>query len=224
MKINRLYGIEGSKKSVGVAVIIDIFRAANVAAYALSQNAEKILPVATIDDAYALKKLYPDYILVGEVNGYKPDEFDFGNSPFELSKVNLENKTIVHRSSQGTQGLVNARNADTIIFGSFTVVSSIVDFVKKTNPSVLSIVAMDGEHSEDDLFAQYLTDKLDDKNPSMDPIIETLKKNPRFEDMLNPDVKQFPIEDFELCLSVDRFNFLPVTKRENGQLVVRKLS
>jgi 2-phosphosulfolactate phosphatase len=224
MKIERLYGEDGAKKSKGLVIIIDIFRAANVAAYALSQGAEKILPVSTLEQAFNLKKKNPEYLLVGEVNGYKPEGFDYGNSPYELLQANIKNKSMIHRSTQGTQGLVNALNADEIIFGSFSVVSAIVKYIRKKNPSVLSIIAMDGESSEDDLFAGFLQEKIENKNPTIEPIVETLRKSPRFADMLNPEMKQFPIEDFKLCLTVDAFNFIPIARQENGLLVVRKMN
>jgi hypothetical protein len=45
---------------------------------------------------------------MGEVSGRAPPGFDFGNSPFEVSKVDFQGKTIIQRTSAGTQGIVVA--------------------------------------------------------------------------------------------------------------------
>jgi 2-phosphosulfolactate phosphatase len=47
-------------------------------------------------------------ICMGEVGGKAPDGFDFANSPFENSGVDFGGKTILQRTSAGTQGIVAA--------------------------------------------------------------------------------------------------------------------
>jgi 2-phosphosulfolactate phosphatase len=43
-----------------------------------------------------------------EVRGQAPPGFDFGNSPFEISDIDFGGKTIIQRTSAGTQGIVEA--------------------------------------------------------------------------------------------------------------------
>ena len=50
-------------------------------------------------------------VCMGEVRGRAPDEFDFGNSPFEVSAVDFSGKTIIQRTSAGTQSIVSASQA-----------------------------------------------------------------------------------------------------------------
>ena len=45
---------------------------------------------------------------MGEVHGRAPDSFEFGNSPFEISGIDFSGKTIIQRTSAGTQGIVEA--------------------------------------------------------------------------------------------------------------------
>ena len=121
----KIHLVNDAKQAKGVAVVIDILRAATVAAFILGNNAKYIIPVKTKEEAFELKKAHPDYILIGENNGYKIKDFDYGNSPSEIKAIDFTGKVVVHRSSNGTQGLVNAQSADEIIFGSFVTFSAI---------------------------------------------------------------------------------------------------
>lgn len=222
MKINKLFGVEGAKSSQGITVIIDIFRAATVAAFLLDKGVKEIIPVATAEEAFRYKIENPDDILCGEDHGYKIEGFDLGNSPFEISKINtLEGKIVVHRSSQGTQGIVNAKNAEEIIFGSFVTASAISNYLIKQNPEVCSIVAMGRSGSEDDedeVFADFLISKLNNKTTrNIKDITEYLSKRTSAVKFIDPNIPEFPKEDFYLCMDVDRFNFVPLIR--NGKVI-----
>ena len=47
--------LEGARRARGVVVIIDVFRAYTTAAVALSKGADKIILVAEVEEALALK-------------------------------------------------------------------------------------------------------------------------------------------------------------------------
>lgn len=220
MKINKLFGVEGAKNTQGITVVIDIFRAATVEAFLLDKGVKEIIPVATVEEAFKLKKENPDYILCGEDRGYKIEGFDLDNSPFAISEINnLEGKTIVHRSSQGTQGIVNAKNAQEVIFGSFVVTSAITEYLVKKNPFVCSIIAMDGPDTEDEIFADFLISKLKNElTRDIDEITEYLSKHHASARFLDPTIPEFPKEDFYLSMNVDRFNFIPLVQ---GKKVIK---
>jgi len=207
MEIKKLYGIKGSREATGVAVIVDIFRAATTASYILARGAKYIIPVSTKEEAFSLKKENPCYLLAGEEGGYKIKGFDYGNSPYEIFKSDMKDKIIVHRTTQGTQGLLNAVSADTVIFGSFTTVSSVRDYIKEMSPLKVSIVAMDGPESEDDKFAFFLEDMLLGRRPEMETVVDYLKTFRSSQKFLSPSVVEFPGEDFYLSLEQDKFNF-----------------
>lgn len=219
MKINKLFGVEGARKAQGITVVIDIFRAATVEAFLLDKGVIEIIPVATAEEAFRYKKENPDYILCGEDQGYKIEGFDLGNSPFEISEINnIEGKTVVHRSSQGTQGIVNAVNAQEIVFGSFVVASAITDYLVKQDPSVCSIIAMDGAGSEDEVFADFLISKLKNKSTkNINDVTEYLSKHYAAAKFLDPSIPEFPKEDFYLSMNFDRFNFVPLVR--DGKII-----
>jgi 2-phosphosulfolactate phosphatase len=221
MEIKKLYGIKGAREATGLTVIVDIFRAATTASYILAGGARYIIPVSTEEEAFLLKRENPCYLIAGEEGGYKIKGFDYSNSPFEISTSDMKNKIIVHRTTQGTQGLLNAISAEIIIFGSFTTVSSIRDYIKKISPSIVSIVAMDGPESEDDKFAFFLEEMLLGGKPLIGHVVDYLKSFRSSQKFLSPSISEFPKEDFYLSLEQDKFNF---TVLFENKILIKKYS
>lgn len=229
-KIEILYGVEGAKNAKGIVVIIDVFRAASTAAYLLNKGVESIIPVSTKEEAFELKKENPDFILMGEEGGYKISGFELGNSPFDVNEYDLGGKTVVFRTTQGTQGIINAINADEIIFGSFPTAQAIADYINKKNPAIVSLVAMGGSGTketggkggEDDEFAKFLLKKIQGEKPPVDPIIKYLQTHEGSRRFLDPNIPEFPSEDFALCLATDIFNFIPLVIQKDGRQIIVK--
>ena len=84
-------------------------------------------------------------------------------------------------TSAGTQGIINAKNADEIITGSFVNVNAIINYIKLLNPDSVSLVAMGmgGIKSsvEDTLCAQYIKDGLKGKLNNFEDMKETIKSS-----------------------------------------------
>lgn len=95
----------------GAVVVIDVIRAFSTAAYAFGAGASAIYLVGTVDEALAFKAARPDVLAMGEDRGRRPDGFDFSNSPAAVSRADLTGRTMVQRTSAGTQGIVGAVNA-----------------------------------------------------------------------------------------------------------------
>ena len=220
--------ITGAKKARGLTVIIDVFRAFTTAAFVMNNGARKILPVETVDEAFELKKKNPDYILMGERKGIKVEGFDLGNSPFEIKDLDFTYKTVIMTTSAGTQGIVNAKNANEIIPGSFVYVNAIVKYIKNKNPSVVTIVAM-GESGveksdEDELCAKYIKDLLEGGHPDFDEIknyLRTYKSSLKF---LDDSRAEFPKGDFDCAMAIDSFDFvLKVIRKPEGLMIIKSL-
>jgi 2-phosphosulfolactate phosphatase len=103
--------LEGAKRAAGSVAIIDVFRAFTTAAVALANGASRIIMVGTVEEALSLRDNGIAQVCMGEVRGRAPPGFDFGNSPFEVSQADFGGKTIVQRTSAGTQGIVAASQA-----------------------------------------------------------------------------------------------------------------
>lgn len=219
MEIEILQLLEGAKKAKGLTVIIDVFRAFSTACYAFGNGIQRIYPVGNLDEAYQLKQQNPDFILVGERNEQKPEGFDFGNSPSQLLDANLIGKTMVHTTSSGTQGIANAIYADEIITGSFINAGAIVEYIRMRNPKKVSLVCMGYScqfpTDEDTLLAVYIKNELEDITNDFQAMVEQLRNGDgaRF---FAPEKQEWaPAADFDLCLSLNRFNFVLKVEREN---------
>ena len=227
MKINILNLAEGAREATGLTVIIDVFRAFSLECYAFGAGAEKIIPVGDIEHAYQLKESNPDYLLVGERNEQKPEGFDFGNSPVQLLTHDLDGKTIVHTTSSGTQGLANASQADEVITGSFVNADAIVRYIRAKNPETVSLVAMGYAClypvEEDDSCATYIANELNNIPNDFAAMVKLIRETSGSRFFL-PDKQHYaPAEDFDLCLNINRFNFVLKKEMENGHMVIRKI-
>jgi len=96
----------------GPVVVVDVLRAFTTAAYAFGAGAESIYLVASVEEALAFKGQHPGAIAAGEDHGRRPTGFDFSNSPVAVSRSDLSGKTVVQRTSAGTQGVLAAGDAD----------------------------------------------------------------------------------------------------------------
>jgi len=220
MHIQKFLGVESAAQAKGTTVIIDIFRAATTAAYLLDKGVKEIIPVSTKEEAYELKKQSPDYLLAGEERGIKISGFDISNSPFEVSKMNnLQGKTVIQRTTRGTQGIVGATHATEIIFGSFVCASAIVSYLRKKQIQELTVIAtMEIPGAEDEVFADYLIANLiNEKAKDIKDIVDYLKTHPEAAKFLDPRIKEFSHEDFYLSLELNRFDFVPLMR--DGRIV-----
>jgi len=219
MEIEILQLTEGAKKAKGLTVVIDVFRAFSTACYVFAAGAEKIIPVEHVEEAINLKKKLKNVVMLGERLERKVPGFDFGNSPTHIMNQNFSGKTIIMTTSSGTQGIANATLADEIITGSFVNAEAIITYIRKIEPAMVSLVCMgyEGRYptQEDTFLAEYVRDKLLNKETNF----ETMKQILRTGDgarLLDPANHEWsPASDFELCLDINRFDF--VLKIEKGE-------
>ncbi len=228
MEIKILHLLEGAKSAEGLTVIIDVFRAFSLACYLADKGVADILPVSDIQQAYSLKKEIPNSILVGERNERVPEGFDFGNSPTQILNEELSGKTIIHTTSAGTQGLVNANRANERITGSFVNAPAIVEYIKIKKPKTVSLVCMGYSMkfpTEEDTFcAEYIKQTLEGEIPDLTSMMETIKKTSA-QRLFNPDNQDFsPSSDFYLCTKVGKFDFVLKAVESNGLLKLIKIN
>ena len=228
MKIKHLQLIEGAKQAEGLTVIIDVFRAFSLECYLYDMGVKVIRPIGSIEDAFALSEKIPNSILVGERKGKKCEGFDYGNSPSTVDREHVAGKTVIHTTSAGTQGIVNAQNAEEIITGSLVNAKAIVSYIKSKNPETVSIVSMGTRgirtNPEDELCAEYLISLLEDREmPNIEERIASLRTNGG-EHFFDPDNQEvFPEADYWMCIKKDQFPFVIRVEKDELGFVGRKL-
>ena len=229
MKIEILEFVDGAKKAKGVVVIIDVFRAFSVGCYVFDAGAVRLIATGSVENAFHLKEKYRNSVLVGERDEKKISGFDFGNCPTEIVKENLEGKTVIHTTTAGTQGLVNAINADLILTGSFVNASAVARYIRALNPHHVSLVAMGyraTQSAEEDLLcAEFIKDRLEDMHTNFNERISDLK-NSSGQRFFNPDNINFsPPTDFFLCTMTNKFDFvLKAQLRDDGNIDLMKVN
>jgi len=213
MDIQILHMVEGAKKARGIAVIIDGFRAFTVETYLMRSHAEKIIPMGDVEAAFAYQKDHPGTVLCGERDGVMIPGFDFGNSPSQLEHADLTGKTVVHTTSAGTQGIVNASAADEILTGSLVNARAVAEYIRRKNPAQVSLVCMGlnclRPIEEDTLCAEYIKSLLEEKPlTDMEARMDDLRftSGAKFFDPEKQNV--FPKRDFELCVQLDTVPFV----------------
>ncbi len=226
MEIEILELIEGAKKARGLTVIIDVFRAFSLECYLFARGCKEIYPVGDAAEAFAMKDRMPGSLLIGERGGKKMEGADFGNSPFQCEAGDVKNKTIIHTTSAGTQGIVNASGATEILTGSLVNARAIAEYIRRKDPEHVSLVAMGlagkSRTPEDILCAEYIRSLLTGNFFDVQARADALKTRGA-EEFFVPETQEiFPREDFYMCTQCDRFPFVIRVSRKGDRWVAQK--
>lgn len=211
MVVNVVECIEGARRARGLVVVIDVFRAFSVACYAVDNGVAEYLAVGEVDTARKLASGNQG-ILLGERDCIKVDGFDYGNSPTEIEEVDFSGRTLVHTTSAGTQGLVACAGADEILTGAFVNAGAIVNYIRAREPELVTLVAMGTggimRAQEDMMCAMYIKNELEDYPNSFETLKKFLAGVDSAEKFFDESKDYAPERDFELCLTLDAFDFV----------------
>jgi 2-phosphosulfolactate phosphatase len=179
--------------------------------------------VRTVEEALALRDAGIGEVCMGEVRGRAPDGFDFGNSPFEISNVDFHGKTIIQRTSAGTQGIVAGSKADRLYAAALVTAEATVRALLSGSPDQISLVAM-GDNGrrrtdEDELCAIHLRNRLKGRPGDPDAIRRLILAGGevgRFHDPARPYLHP---EDVDIALDINRYDFAVRVHFEDGRPV-----
>ncbi len=218
------------KDDESIVVIIDILRATSAICTAFEHGAEKMIPVATVEEARKWKE--KGYLVGAERDAIQVPGFDFGNSPFSYMGDNVKGKTIVITTTNGTQALNAAIDAYQVVIGSFLNITALSNWIYNERRSVLLLCSgwKNKFNLEDALFAGAMTEKL--TSISEDYVLgdsclalkylyqqahtepyKFLSKASHKERLARLNLKK----DIKYCLTPDQTTVIPVLK--NGELV-----
>lgn len=223
-----LYPVYADTESI--VVIIDVLRATSAICTAFHHGAARMIPVATVEEARALKA---SGMLAGaERDAVKLEGFDFGNSPYDYMGDHVTGQTIALTTTNGTQALEAAKNAYKVVVGAFTNITALCDWLLAEQRPVLLLCSgwKNRFNLEDSLFAGAVTQELINRNPeyklgdaclalqylyqqAKDDPYKFLSKASHKERMARLGLKK----DIRYCLTPDQTTAIPVL--ENGVLV-----
>ena len=153
-----------------VCVVFDILRATSTMTTALANGAAGIVPVSDLEPALDLRRRHSDWLLAGERGGLRITaaqtggiEFDFGNSPREFLPEQVQGRTIIATTTNGTRALKACEAARQVLIGAFLNMSCLAACVEELDPEELLLVCsgtVDQVSLEDVLGAGALCDRI----------------------------------------------------------------
>ena len=228
MDIHLFSLLEGARAATGTVVIIDVYRAYTTAAAAFLQGAEKIILVAEVNEALQLRAGGAGALCVGEVGGKRPPGFDVGNSPHEVSQLDLNGKTLIQSTRAGTVGAATAGGANRLFVASLTVAAATARTIARQRPEQVSIVAMGAggrrRTDEDEQCALYLRNLLEGRQPDPQAVRSLVLSGGESGKFDDPEQPWNHPEDRDWALRIDACDFAIAVEREAGLLVARAVA
>jgi len=144
------------KKDDSIVVIVDILRATSAIVTAFMNGVNRIIPVATLDEAKEYKQ--KGYFVAAERDGIVRDFADFGNSPYNFKRELIEGRDIVYSTTNGTNCIMMASHCYKVVIGSYLNLQAIAEYVEKEQRDLVILCAgwKNKFNLEDSLFAGAL--------------------------------------------------------------------
>ena len=143
-----------------IVVVTDILRATSAICTAFINGAKRIIPVATLEEAKAMKER--GFLVAAERDGIVRDFADFGNSPFNFNREKVEGKIIVYSTTNGTQAIQKSSESYKVAIGAYLNLKALVHWLISENRDVVILCAgwKDRFSLEDTVFAGALVEGL----------------------------------------------------------------
>jgi len=218
------------KDEDSIVVIIDILRATSAICTAFQYGAEKIIPVATVEEARLYKQ--QGYLVGAERDAIPVDGFDFGNSPFSYMGEKVRGQTIVITTTNGTQAIDVARGAYKVVVGSFLNLDALCSWLVSEKRNILLLCSgwKNKFNLEDALFAGAVTEEINKRSNdfkhgdaclALKYLYQMAVKDPykflRYSSHKERLARLNLKDDIKYCLTPDQTRIIPVLA--NGALV-----
>jgi 2-phosphosulfolactate phosphatase len=177
-----------------------------------------------VDEAVGVARRIPGAVVSAEVDGLPVEGIPISNSPTQVAGLDWEGRTLVQRTSAGTQGATAAAaRADRVIAASFVVAGATARFVAALEPPLVTLVPTGGEgrHAEDLACAELLEARLAGRPIEAGSLLDRVRADERYRLLAGGSVPGFPATDLDLALEVDRFDFVQEATVEEGLLRLR---
>ena len=223
--------IQGSDQDYPAAdinIVIDVIRAFTVSHVAFLRGVREVFLVNTIDEAFALRSSNPSYLLAGEVAGLPIDKFDLDNSPHTFSEADVENRTLVQKTSNGVKATLLALNADTIMVTGLSNARNTAMYARglaeTKSRCTINIVASHAGDDDDLACAEYIRDILFGLNKvDVEDIKSRIRDSRPANKFYNPDNKAFDIRDMDYCTREVDCNFvMEIDKKLSVPRIIKK--
>ncbi len=211
----------------GVVVVIDVIRAFTTAAVAFERGVPEIACAPTAEAGRGLRRLHPDRLLIGETGGLRPADFDFGNSPFEMSTAPLHGRRVIQATSNGTLGLSRCPAPAALLAVSARNVGATARWIAGNHPGVAWTLVCTGQTAEDRACAKHLNALLDGSAPRTAELVSGIRDGAAEHDRHYarlPAAERVDISrDLGFCCDVDSSAFAMVGEVHKDHVVLTKV-
>ncbi len=201
-----------------VNIVIDVIRAFSVSFYAFENGVKEIILVSNEEEALISRSNVDDVVLSGEIAGYKIEKFDFGNSPYDISNTNLNQKTLIQKTTNGVSVAVNSLDAEnTFVTGfvnSFTLAEYIKKLIKSSNKKdfKINIIASHPSGDDDLACAQYLENLILERSRDIKELEEStvnrIIKSDAAQKFLDENNHDFSVLDLIMTMDTKKGDFV----------------
>jgi len=135
-------------------VIIDTVRASSTIAHAVCSGAKRIIPAASISEAWDLRQRFgvEKPLLGGEREGLKIEGFDLGNSPQSYTPAVVRGRTLIVTTTNGTRAMRAADRIGRVVVAALVNLPAVVAHLLHWGDNVLlAPVGREGAAVLDDL-------------------------------------------------------------------------
>lgn len=222
----------GAEESVGVPVVIDVFRAFTCCAILIHKRVRELRLVADPEHALRVKR-DSGCLAMGEEGGIIYPGFDFPNSPSVLLSTPdnvFRDKSVVCSTSAGTKGVVSAcKSCGQAILGSYVTAAAIAAFLRRNAfgaPITLVSIGAEGvaPAAEDEECANYLESLLTGKDYDNLGSLLRILRSERHQKTLRNQRSHFPVEDMIIALQRDMFPFVLIGRGSGAPIAVESAS
>ncbi len=167
---------EGEHRRV---VVIDAVRASSTIAHAVSAGARRLIPVATVEEAWELhRRLERERpLLGGERGGLKIEGFDLGNSPESYTPEAVGGRTLIMTTTNGTRAMRAGERVGRVVMGAFVNLPAVVGRLLDWGDDVL-LAPVGREEApvlDDTVCAGMYADALLEAGAELSPAAENLR-------------------------------------------------
>ena len=213
-----------------VVAVVDVLRASTSIAVALDNGARAVIPLASSEEVVSRAKnlARSEVKLAGERKSQQISGFDYGNSPLEFSKENVDGKTILMSTTNGTNAILAVQGARDVLIASyvnFKAVLSMLSAALRGGTDVAIVCAGQEKHFslEDSACAGRFVQHILEKHSSAeinDAANAAMVIDKKFATSLKKLFKASSHgaalaeagfgDDLEFCAKVDSYSVVPV--------------